>query len=577
MQEKRVYSPGFCMPEALDAAPVECAFAREAIPKDRDVRFVVRPLDGWGNAGAPIASEWKRFPKDPLSPRCAAAPGPRTIAGDADVLVVGGGPAGVCAAIAAARHGARVVLAEQGGCLGGMATRGLVGPFMTCYDKRGETQIVRGLFEEIVQRLVAVGGAIHPSQVRAGTAFSAWHVAGHDHCTPFDPEALQFVLDDLCAEAGVRVLFHADFLEPVMDGPRIVGADFATKGGIVRIGARVAIDATGDGDVAFRAGAPCELGDPARGGAMQPATTFFRIGGLPEAAVEARYHIGACEDDAHYVGFNIARDIGDVEYVDVAKAFDGGLPEAAVEAVRAQYPEDGLCFRTLVAKARAEGRWTLPRPHVNLYRGVRDGEWSVNVSRLGGVDATNPESLSAAETEGRRQVREILAFLRDYVPGARGVRLLSLPQTVGIRESRHVLGEYRLDRDDILEGRVPADSILLCSNSIDWHSGGADAAGTVYVEVRDGDFYGVPYRCLVPRGAEGLLVAGRCVSASACAAAAIRVMPPCMAMGQAAGTAAALSCAAGASPRSLDPGRLVSTLRADGAFLPQDPERRRFT
>ena len=162
------------------------------------------------------------------------------------------------------------------------------------------------------------------------------------------------------------------------------------------------------------------------------------------------------------------------------------------------------------------------------------------------------------------------------MPGARDVRLLSLPQTVGIRESRHVLGEYRLDRDDILEGRVPADSILLCSNSIDWHSGGADAAGTVYVEVRDGAFYGVPYRCLVPRGAEGLLVAGRCVSASACAAAAIRVMPPCMAMGQAAGTAAALSCAAGASPRTLDSGLLVSALRADGAFLPQDPERRRF-
>ena len=526
VQEKRVYSPGFCMPEALDAAPVECAFAREAFPGNRDIRFVVRPLDGWGNAGAPIASEWRPFPKTP-APVC----GNRKPLGDADVLVIGGGPAGVCAAIAAARHGARVILAEQGGCLGGMATRGLVGPFMTCYDKRGETQLVRGLFEEIVRRLVAVGGAIHPSQVRAGTAFAAWHVAGHDHCTPFDPEALQFVLDDLCAEAGVRVLFHADFLEPVMDGPRIVGADFATKGGIVRVGARVAIDATGDGDVAFRAGAPCELGDPARGGAMQPATTFFRI---------------------------------------------GGLPEAAVEAVRAQYPEDGLCFRTLVAKARAEGRWTLPRPHVNLYRGVRDGEWSVNVSRLNRVDATNPESLSAAETEGRRQVREILAFLRDYVPGARDVRLLSLPQTVGIRESRHVLGEYRLDRDDILEGRVPADSILLCSNSIDWHSGGADAAGTVYVEVRDGDFYGVPYRCLVPRGAENLLVAGRCVSASACAAAAIRVMPPCMAMGQAAGTAAALSCAAGASPRSLDPGRLVSTLRADGAFLPQDPERRRF-
>ena len=445
-----------------------------------------------------------------------------------DILVVGGGPAGVCAAIAAARHGASVLLAEQGGCLGGMATRGLVGPFMTCYDRRGETQLIRGLFEEIVQRMVAIGGAIHPSQVRAGTSFAAWHVKGHDHVTPFDPEALQFVLDDLCAEAGVNVLFHATFLEPVLAGARgtqppvLCGATLFTKAGERRISARVVIDATGDGDVAFRSGAPCELGDPARGGAMQPATTFFRI---------------------------------------------GGLSEAAVEAVRAQYPEDVFCFRTLIDKARAEGRWNIARPHINIYRGVKDGEWSVNVSRLNGVDATDPESLSAAESEGRRQVREILAFLRDYVPGAENVRLLSLPATVGIRESRHVLGEYRLDTDDVIEGRVPADSILLCSNSIDWHGGGKDAAGTIYIEVRDGDFYGVPYRCLVPKKVENLLVAGRCVSASAAAAAAIRVMPPCMAMGQAAGTAAALSCAAGETPRSLDPGALVAALRADGALL----------
>ncbi len=439
-----------------------------------------------------------------------------------DILIIGGGPAGVCAAIAAARLGARVLLAEQGGCLGGMATRGLVGPFMTCYDKRGETQLIRGLFEEIVQRLVSIGGAIHPSQVRAGTSFAAWHVKGHDHCTPFEPEALQFVLDDLCREAGVNVLFHATFLAPIMEGDRIAGATLFTKGGERRVDARIVIDATGDGDVSFRSGAPCELGDPARGGAMQPATTFFRI----------------C-----------------------------GLSEAAVEAVRAQYPADVFCFKTLIAKARAEGRWTLPRPHINIYRSVKDGEWSVNVSRLNGVDATDPASLSAAESEGRRQVREILAFLRDYVPGAEGVRLMSLPATVGIRESRHVLGEYRLDTDDVLEGRIPDDAILLCSNSIDWHSGGKDAAGTLYIEVRDGDRYGVPFRCLVPQKVENLLVAGRCVSASAAAAAAIRVMPPCMAMGQAAGTAAALALQSGTTPRALDPASLIATLKSDGVYL----------
>lgn len=442
---------------------------------------------------------------------------------ETDILVVGGGPSGVCAAIAAARRGSHVILVEQGGCLGGMATRGLVGPFMTCYDKRGKVQLIKGLFEEIVQRLVAVGGAIHPSQVRAGTSFAAWHIKGHDHLTPFNPEALQFVLDDLCAEAGVSVLFHATFLDPVMDGDRIIGANFATKGGIRTISARIVIDATGDGDVAFRAGAPCELGDPARSGAMQPATTFFRM---------------------------------------------GGISEADIEAVRAQYPQDDLCFKTLIAKARAEGRWTIQRPHINIYRGVVDDEWFVNVSRLNGVDATDPLSLSQAEIEGRRQVREILAFFRDYIPGAKDIRLLSLPATVGIRESRHVIGEYRLDKDDIIEGRLPADSVLVCSNSIDWHSGGKDAAGTIYIEVQGGDYYGVPYRSLVPLKIENLLVAGRCVSASAAAAAAIRVMPPCMALGQAAGTAAAIAIAAGSSPRTVSSAAVISALREDNAFIP---------
>lgn len=440
---------------------------------------------------------------------------------DCDVLVAGGGPAGACAAIAAARRGARVLLAEQGGCLGGMATRGLVGPFMTCFDKRGETQIIRGLFEEIVQRMVAIGGAIHPSQVRAGTSFAAWHVDGHDHVTPFEPEALQFVLDDLCAEAGVKVLFHATFLEPVMDGDRTAGADFATKAGIRRISARIVIDATGDGDVAFRAGAPCEQGDPARGGAMQPATTFFRVGNWPE------------ED---------------------------------VEKARALHPEDGLAFKTFIAKAKADGRWSIQRPHINIYRGVKSDEWFVNVSRLNGVNALDPASLSTAEAEGRRQVREILAFFRDYIPGAQGVRLLSLPATVGVRESRHVLGECVLGEEDVIHGRVPDDSIALCSYPIDLHSGGKDPSQTVYV-VPDGNFYGIPYRILLPLKVEGLLVAGRCVSATSVAAASARVMPPCMAMGQAAGTAAALATAANIAPRAVDPASLRAALREDGAYL----------
>jgi hypothetical protein len=193
-------------------------------------------------------------------------------------------------------------------------------------------------------------------------------VRGHDHCTPFEPEALKFVLDDLCREAGVKVLYHATFMAPVMDGNRIVGVEVLTKAGVRRIAAKIVVDATGDGDVAFRAGVPCEKGDQTRGGTMQPATMFFRI---------------------------------------------GNLPEATDEAVRAQYPEDELCFKTLIKKARADGKWSIPRPHINIYRSVKPDEWFVNVSRLNGVDATDPQSLSDAEEAGRRQVREIMAFFRD--------------------------------------------------------------------------------------------------------------------------------------------------------------------
>ena len=461
---------------------------------------------------------------------CAAANGRDARCPSYSVIVVGGGPAGACAAIAAARNGADVLVVEQGNCLGGMATRGLVGPFMTCSDTTGEQLIVQGLFMEIVERMVAAG-AIHPRDMRAGTPFTAWITHGHDHVTPFDPEALKFTLDDLCREAGVQILYHATFLAPVMEGGRIAGVEVFTKAGPQRIKAKVVIDATGDGDVAFRAGVPCELGDAGRGGAMQPCTTFFRIAGLPEEVLVEDY-----------------------------RSHGGGIGRE----------KDGRGRRLLswyVEKARAAGKWHIPRPHVNLYRGVRSDEWFVNCSRLSNVDATDPKSLSDAETEGRRQVREILDLLRTYLPGGENIRLVSTASTLGVRETRHVAGEYRLDKDDVVNGAVPPDSVFVCSSSIDLH-GGKGQSGTLYMRVKKGRWYGVPYRCLVPQKVDGLLVAGRCVSASSVAAAAIRVMPPAMAMGQAAGTAAALACADGVAPRALDAARLVSTLRAQKVFLP---------
>ena len=168
----------------------------------------------------------------------------------AQVTVVGGGPAGVCAAIAAARNGAKTLLIESGNCLGGMATLGQVNPFMTCYDKDGDNMIIHGLFKEIVDRLVARGAAIDPAQVPAGSAFTSYIVVGHNHVTPFDAETLKVVLDEMCCEAGVQVLFHSTFVSPVMEENRLTGLVIMTKGGLKLVKSDIVIDCTGDADEA---------------------------------------------------------------------------------------------------------------------------------------------------------------------------------------------------------------------------------------------------------------------------------------------------------------------------------------
>jgi len=448
--------------------------------------------------------------------------------GQADVLVVGGGPAGVCAAIAAARNGASAMIVEQGGCLGGMATRGLVAPFMTCYDTTGEIMVIRGLFAEIVDRLVALGGAIHPSEVRAGTPFSAWITKGHDHCTPFDPEILKFVLDTMCAEAGVKILFHATLVDPIVRKNRISGIRVLTRSGIERIGAKIVIDCTGDGDVAARAGVPCDFGNPEIG-KVQPATLFFHMNNVdtPRLTADVMAHIH--------------------EFRKV----------------------NGVSYRALhwhVEEAEANGEWDIARKSVNIYRGVREDEWAVNCTRIANVDATSSESLTAAEIEGRRQVMELMNFFHKYVPGCENATIKSSGSTVGVRESRHVRGEYLLTADDLIGGVVPEDSILVASNSVDVH-GRNGANTTEYRTVEGGRWYGLPLRSLLPVGIDNLLVAGRAISASSDAAGAVRVMPPCMAMGHAAGITAALAVRGGVDPRKIDAGDVRAQLLKENAFL----------
>ncbi len=446
-----------------------------------------------------------------------------------DVVVVGGGPAGFCAAAAAARNGAETVLIEQYGCCGGMATSGLVGPFMTSYNKSGDTMIIRGMFEEVIERLIAQGGAIHPRECRSGDPVSGYHFRGHDHCAPFDPEVLKKVIDEMLAEAGVSVLYHTSFVEPLMEGDRMKGIVVFSKNGMEIVKAEVVIDCSGDADVAYRAGVPCESGDEVQG-RVQPSTMFFRIGNVDWKKVE---------EEAQANRYRFGNENG---------------------------PGRGL-FHWKIEEARENGDFHVDRLSVGIYQGVRKDEWNVNISRIADIDGTNTEDLSRAEVIGRQQVDEIYRFLKKYIPGCENAKLLSSASTIGIRESRHIQGEATLTAEDVLNGTVPEDAILLASNSIDVHGGAGGPAGTKYLTIENGEWYGVSFRSLVPLKVEQLLVAGRSLSATSEGAGAVRVMPPCMEMGHAAGVAAAAAVKAGCLVRDVDVKKVQAQMIKEGSFL----------
>ncbi|MBR7165528.1 MAG: FAD-dependent oxidoreductase [Clostridia bacterium] len=446
---------------------------------------------------------------------------------NADVVVLGGGPAGLCAAIASARQGVDTMLIEQGSCCGGMATAGLVAPFMTCYDSGGNTMLIRGLFEEIVERLIAVGGALHPSGIETSSAFTSYITAGHVHVTPFKAEALKLVADRMLKEAGVRVLYHTSFVDAEVENGTISKLILAKKEGLCAVKPKIVIDCTGDGDCAVAAGVPYTLGNG--NGRIQPATMFFRIGGVDSAKIDA-------DIEANRDNF---------------------------------YRKDGVNYRSMhwwVSKAKEAGDWSLNRVSIGLFRGVDEDEWSINTSRIMGIDGTRSQSLTEGEMIGREQVDEIFAFLKKYVPGCENAKLLQSGSTLGIRETRHIHGMKTLVLDDLLNCKVPEDSVMIAANSVDVH-GRFGPASNEYITIPENKFYGIPYGCLVAKGLSNLLMAGRCISAESEAAGAVRVMPPCMAMGQAAGTAAALCSAKETDTRELDVHLLREKLQEQGVLL----------
>ena len=451
---------------------------------------------------------------------------------DADVIVVGGGTAGSIAAIAAARNGAKTILVDKNGFLGGTATAGNV--FHGFFDCRGN-QVVKGIGEELVQRLKAEDGS--PGHLTGGR----W---GHDvpeyfgySQTPYDLETYKYVIMRMVDEAGVNMLLHTFVAGAVVENGALKGIEIQNKTGRRVLRAKSIVDCSGDADVAAAAGAEYIFG---RGdGKAQNVTLLFTLGGVDfDRVVEySRAHVRVKTWGEWHSRLMMAPKLG----------------------------EDKPSYVSMSGKIIIDDDLEKGKELSCGFRSLRPGELRLNVTRTTGIDGTKAEDLTRAEISERKNAFEVAKALKKHVPGFEKSFLAQTAVEVGVRESRRIIGDYELSTEDVMEGRDFPDSVCRGAYPVDIHD---PAGGHVkHTFIKDGGSYGIPYGCFLPKGIDNLLVAGRCISASHEAHGSSRQMPTCVGMGQATGTAAALAAGKGITPRQLDVTALRATLTTQGAVV----------
>ncbi len=413
-----------------------------------------------------------------------------------NLLVAGGGFAGVAAAISAARKGLKVLLVEKSGCLGGAMSNNLIFPFMPYWTQDPETNetkyLSRGFFEELRLR--------HMENV--------WK----DHVKHFNSEYMKFLLDEMTDEANVDVLFHSCIFDVKKEGRKIESITVASKSGKFELEADFYIDATGDGDLFCFAGCDYQLGRD-DDGFCQPMTTCFRVGGVD---------------------------------VDLFK-------------------EERANLQKLYLEKQKSGEITNPRENILCFFGTGNDVVHFNTTRVIKLDPTNPFELSKAEKIARRQIDEMMHFLKGNSKAFEESTVLSVAGEIGVRESRKLKGEYILTADDLIACTMFDDSIALGNYDIDIHN--PAGTGTSHRYFEKGEFYSIPYRSLLPKEFDNLLVAGRCASATHEAQASIRIMPICCCMGEAAGVACAVAVNSGKNLHDVDIKKVQSALRENGAAI----------
>ena len=445
-----------------------------------------------------------------------------------DVAVIGAGPGGVTAALAAARQGASVVLAERNGHIGGNLVMGL--PLLGYLDQNGR-QIIGGIAQELVDDLIQEG-----------------HCFGHSRCplhnsiTILHPEMLKLLLFKKCKDANIRLLLHSELTGTSVEDGKLLSVTMTGKGTHTRIEADVFIDGTGDGDLGYMCGANYEKG-AAAAGVMQPPTVMFSLTGVEEEKFFTFL-------DAHPEN---------MKQPDSMVAGPGDNPSLW----RSTPSHVFVGMQAYLDHLRREHDIPILRENIIYITSTLPGKVFVNTLRVPGCDGSDIDSLTNGEIEGHLQIPGIVDMFKKHVPGFENCHLDSISPAIGIRESRRFKGLDTLRVHQVLAGFVPKDTIALGGYKVDIHNG--EGAGTILMEVKNP--YGISMGCLISSDIEGLLFSGRCISMDSESLASQRIMPTCMAVGEAAGIIAATASRKHISPKNIQADSVRVKLLKSGAIL----------
>jgi hypothetical protein len=438
-----------------------------------------------------------------------------------DLVVCGGGPSGIPAALSARRRGLRVLLVEGQGQLGGTTTSAGVSHLLGGRTPDNQHQLVGGIFQEITEELVRRGGAVDPRTIDWSAKYQphGWHKGSLGAGVPVDPNLYAALLDEKMLDAGVDVLFFTNFVEPIVGDNRVTHVVLFNKSGLFAVPTRAVVDATGDADVSARAGCATTKGRD-EDGLMTPASLIF--------------HVDHVDQDALAAGI---------------------------------YEQDSPRFRELIADLRARGEWTFPYEIFISVQLARKGTMMINTTRITDVDGTDGRSISRGMMQGRKEVHRLMALMRSHFPGFAHAEIKSVAPVLGVRETRRIVGDFVLTVDDLVAGADFPDTIGYSGYGWDLPDPKQPSLQPMHGVQRRRSFTPIPYRVMVPRPVENVICPGRAISVERDVLGPLREQAPCYAMGHAAGLAAAQALGENLAFRDVDTDALREALVSEGAVV----------